>query len=33
MLFVGLNVTVTPASVTALSKSFLPGCFIAVSPT
>jgi hypothetical protein len=28
---VGLNVTVTPASVTAVSKSFLTGCIIGTS--
>ncbi|MGB9391249.1 MAG: hypothetical protein WCB70_14855, partial [Xanthobacteraceae bacterium] len=28
MLFVGLKVTLTPASVTAVSKSLLTGCFI-----
>jgi hypothetical protein len=31
MLFVSLNVTVTPASVTAVSKSLLIGCFIGTS--
>jgi hypothetical protein len=31
MLFVGLNVTGTPASVTTVSKSLLTGCFIGTS--
>src|SRR6266516_7766623 len=32
MLFVGLNVTLTSASVTMLLKSLLTGCFIGISP-